>query len=177
MIKGVISIAHYVVCSVCGQKFNRDIVPCKQTSARRYAHLDCAVAAANTKTQEELDKEECEKYIMQLLGEEYISPRVRKQLNQFVNEYKYTYSGIRKALIYFYEVKRNDISKANGGIGIVPYCYKQAFDYYYSIWLAQQVNQGKVIECYKPQVVEVRISPPKIKIKKKFFNFFEEDNE
>lgn len=173
----MINIAHYVICSVCGVKFDRDKIPYKQTSTRRYAHLDCAIADKNTKSQEEIDKEECEKYIMQLLGEEYISPRVRKQLNQFVSEYKYTYSGIRKALVYFYEVKKNDISKANGGIGIVPYCYKQAFDYYYSIWLAQQANQDKVIAEYKPQVIEIRIPSPQIRIKKKFFNFFEEDEE
>ena len=43
---------------------------------------------------------------MKLLGENYINPRVRKQLNQYVEEYNYTYSGMLKALIYFYEVKR-----------------------------------------------------------------------
>ena len=112
---------------------------------------------------------------MELLGEDFISPRVRKQLNQYVKEYNYTYSGIRKALIYFYEVKKNDKSKAAGGVGIVPYCYKQAFEYYYSIWLAQQRNQNKVITEYVPEVVEVRIPPPQIKVRKKFFNFFEGD--
>ena len=171
----MINIAHYVICTECGKKFNRDIVPCKQTAARRYAHIDCAAADKITKPQEDPDKIECEQYIMNLLKEEYISPRVRKQLNQFINEYKYSYSGIRKALIYFYEVKKNDISKANGGIGIVPYCYKQAFDYYYSIWLAQQINQEKIIDNYIPQIVEVKIPPPQIRVKKKFFKFFEED--
>ena len=116
---------------------------------------------------------------MTLLNEEYISPRVRKQINAFINEYKYTYSGIRKALVYFYEIKGNDISKANGGIGIVPYCYKEAFNYYYSLWLAQQRNENKIITEYVPQVREVRIPPPQLKKakKRKLFNFFEEDEE
>ena len=172
-------IAHYVICSVCGQRFDRDKMPYKQTSARRYAHLDCATANENTRKQEDIDKEELEKYIMTLLNEEYISPRVRKQINAFISEYKYTYSGIRKALVYFYEIKGNDISKANGGIGIVPYCYKEAFNYYYSLWLAQQRNENKIITEYVPQVREVRIPPPQLKKakKRKLFNFFEEDEE
>lgn len=170
------AIAHYVICSVCNKKFNRDIIPYKQTSSRRYAHFECAVADENTRKQEDIDKEELEKYIMQLLKEDYISPRVRKQMNQFVEEYHYTYSGMRKALIYFYEVKHNDVSKANGGIGIIPYCYQQARDYYYSLWLAQQRNEDKIIDEYKPEVVEIRIPPPQLKPqKKRWFSFFEEE--
>ena len=172
----MINIAHYVICTVCGEKFNRDVVPCVQVSARRYAHKECATADANTRKQEDIDKEELEQYIMKLLNEDYISPRVRKQINSFINEFKFTYSGIRKALIYFYEVKKNDINKANGGIGIVPYCYKEAFNYYYSLWLAQQKNENKVITEYIPEVREVRIPPPQLKRhRRKIFSFFEED--
>lgn len=171
-------IAHYVICSICQKRFDRDKLPFKQTSARRYAHLECAVADENTRKQDDVDKEELEKYIMKLLKEDYISPKVRKQMNTFIEEYKFTYSGMRKALIYFYEVKHNDPSKANGGIGIIPYCYRQAREYYYSLWLAQVRNEDKVINEYVPQVREVRIPPPQIKVKRrKAFTFFEEDEE
>ena len=84
--------------------FDRDKVPFKQISERRYAHLTCALAAENEKSQAEKDKEDLEKYVMELLGEEYISPRVRKQMNGYVDEYNFTYSGMIKALVYFYEV-------------------------------------------------------------------------
>jgi hypothetical protein len=171
------SLAHYVICAICGKKFNRDSVPCEQVSARRYAHIECIQNQESTKTQEELDKEALEKYIMDLLKEEYISPRVRKQIKQYIEEYKYSYSGIRKALIYFYEVKGNDKQKANGSIGIVPYIYKEAYNYYYSIWMAQQKNEGKEINNYKPEVREVRIPVPKARVRKrKLFAFFEEDD-
>ena len=140
--------------------FDRDKVPFKQISERRYAHLTCALAAENEKSQAEKDKEDLEKYIMELLGEEYISPRVRKQMNSYVDEYNFTYSGMKKALVYFYEVKGNDKSKAKGGIGIIPYVYRDAYNYYYSLWLANQKNEHKVITDYKPVVREVRIPPP-----------------
>ena len=121
--------------------FDRDKVPFKQISERRYAHITCALAAENEKSQAEKDKEDLEKYIKELLGEVYISPRVRKQMNGYVDEYNFTYSGMKKALVYFYEVKGNDRTKAKGGIGIIPYVYRDAYNYYYSLWLAIQKNE------------------------------------
>jgi hypothetical protein len=156
--------------------FDRDKVPFKQISERRYAHLTCAIAAENEKTQAEKDKEDLENYIMELLGEEYISPRVKKQMNSYIETYNFTYSGMKKALVYFYEVKGNDKSKAKGGIGIIPYVYRDAYNYYYSLWLANQKNEHKVITDYKPVVREVRIPPPQLKPRKRrLFSFFEED--
>jgi hypothetical protein len=175
MIKELIAI-HKVKCKYCGVVFDRDKIPYKQISDRRYAHLTCAMAAENERSQAEKDKEDLEQYIMQLLGEEFISARVRKQINSYVEQYNYTYSGMKKALVYFYEVKKNDVSKANGGIGIIPYVYRDAYNYYYSLWLAKQKNEDKDITSFKPRVVEVRIAPPQLKPRKRnLFKFFEED--
>ena len=33
--------AHYVICSICGKKFNRDVVQAVRTGSRRYAHASC----------------------------------------------------------------------------------------------------------------------------------------
>lgn len=167
---------HKVKCVYCKNTFDRDKEPYEQISERRYAHLSCAIAAKNEKSQADLDKEELEKYILELLKEEFISPRVRKQINQYVQDYNFTYSGMKKALVYFYEVKGNDKSKAAGGIGIVPYVYRDAYNYYYSLWLANQKNEDKNIVHYVPTVREVRIPSPQLKQKRrKLFNFFEED--
>ena len=91
---------HKVKCKYCGIVFDRDKEPYEQISERRYAHLKCAIAAKNEKTQADKDKEELEKYIMDLLGEEFISPRVRKQMNSYIDTYNFTYSGMKKALVY-----------------------------------------------------------------------------
>ena len=167
---------HKVKCVYCKNTFNRDKEPFKQISERRYAHLTCAIAAENEKSQAEKDKEDLENYIMNLLGEEFISPKVRKQINNYIETYNFTYSGMKKALVYFYEVKGNDKSKANGGIGIIPYVYRDAYNYYYSIWLANQKNEDKIVTNYKPVIREVRIPPPQLKPRKRrLFSFFEED--
>ena len=55
---------HKVKCKYCGIVFDRDKEPFKQISERRFAHLKCAIAAENEKSQAEKDKEDLEKYIM-----------------------------------------------------------------------------------------------------------------
>ena len=113
---------------------------------------------------------------MKLLKVDYIDARVRKQIKQYREEYNYTYSGIHKALVYFYEVKGNSTEKANGGIGIVPYVYQNAYNYYLAIWQAKQKNQDKVLHDYVPQVKEIRIPRPQRKIKKReLFTFLDEE--
>ena len=130
--------AHKVKCIYCQQTFDRDKYPYIQVSSRRYAHPACAQAENKKKQEEENDKEKFEKYVMDLLNETYINARVRKQMNTFIEDYNYTYSGMLKALVYFYEVKGNNKAKANGGIGIIPYIYKDAYNYYYNLWMAKQ---------------------------------------
>ena len=167
---------HKVKCYYCGQSFDRDKMPFVQVSKARYAHIECSQAKQKELAQIEKDKNELEEYIKKLLNLEYINPRIRKQINQYIEEYHYTYSGILKSLIYFYEIKKNPIDKANGGIGIVPYCYEQSYRYYRALWEAQQRNQGKVIEDYAPKIVEVIIPPPKVSIRKrKKFAFLDEE--
>ena len=79
-------------------------------------------------------------------------------------------------MVYFYEIKGNNIEKANGGIGIVPFIYKDAFNYYYALWQAQQQNHNKDISDYVPRVIEIRIPRPQRKIKKRdLFTFLDEE--
>ena len=119
--------------------------------------------------------QELEEYILSLFKIDFIGARIRKQINQYIEEYHYTYSGIRKALYYFYEIKGNSIEKANGGIGIIPYIYNEAYDYFFAIWKAQEVNNNKNIEKYVPSATEIIIKNPERKVKKrKLFSFLDE---
>lgn len=121
------------------------------------------------------DMQELEEYILALFKIDFIGARIRKQIAQYIKEYHYSYSGIRKALYYFYEIKGNSIDKANGGIGIIPYIYNEAYNYFFTIWKAQEVNNNKNIEKYVPSAKEIVIKNPERKIKKrKLFSFLDE---
>lgn len=170
-----------VTCIYCKQEFNKTKESFKLFSNGKYAHQKCFELE---QTRELTDQEKLEKYIMELFDSDYVYAKIKKQIKDYVTNYGYTYSGIHKALIYYYEVKGNkfDEGKAQGGIGIVPYVYQSAFNYYYSIWEAQQ-KQEHIVDAeslaeYIPRVVEVRIPVPKRQERKRvLFSFLDEEQE
>lgn len=96
----------------------------------------------------------------------------------YITEYNYTYSGILSTLKYAFEIKHNDISKANGGIGIVGYLYQEAFRYNYDLWVNNQKNENKIIENYRPVEVNIVIPTPERRpMKKRKFTFLDEEIE
>lgn len=171
---------HMVKCSICGESFDANIVPFVKTyNGRRYAHVECFENQENIKTQDQKDKEQLEAYIKILLDVEQLNPRIYKTLYDYTKNYNFTYKGIFQALVYFYEVKGNDKAKARatGTIGIVPFVYQEAFNYFLALWEAQQKNEVKVITHYKPEVEEVIIPRPQIKkaTKRNLFSFLDEE--
>lgn len=99
-------------------------------------------------------------------------------MNDYIREYQYTYSGMLKALVYFYEVKGNKKNKANGGIGIIPFIYKDAYNYYYNLWMIQQSNKDKNVIDYVPKLKEIKIPIPKKEPRKRsVFTFLDEQED
>ena len=62
-------------------------------------------------------------------------------------------------LVYWYEIKNAPLDKANGGIGIVPYIYEQAKEYYAKINEANSLNAN--IKNYHAKIIEIIMTPPK----------------
>jgi hypothetical protein len=173
--KEIIDPLDIVKCAYCQKELSKKSDDCVMIGNNKYVHKSCQELEEK---REKTDKEQLEEYIKQLFGTTYIDPRVRNQIKKFIDDYNYTYSGIRKALIYHYEIKGGDKSKANGGIGIVPYVYENAYNYYYSLWVAQQKNKDVEIELYAPKVKEIVIPRPERKVKKRpLFAFLDEEVE
>ena len=168
--------SHYVKCPKCEEKFDRDIIQAVRINGRRYGHAKCYpdnnnfVPLVEKKISEE---QKIKNYAKSILKEQYVAARVNKQIKDFLAE-GYTASGILKTLIYWYEIKHNDISKAMGGIGIVPYVYKQALDYYYNLYLAEMANVDKDIDEYRPKEIFISIDLPK---KEKELKLWEDEDE
>lgn len=133
----MIKIAHNVICLYCKKQFDADIEPFIKPNKTRYAHVDCHEKASSEKSQEDKDREALEEYIKHLFNTDIIDVKIRRQIKQYLTEYNYTYSGILFTLKYAFEIKHNDIEKANGGIGIVPWLYQEAFRYKYELWQSQ----------------------------------------
>ena len=171
--KEIIDPLDNVTCAYCQKPMSKKDEDCVMIGNGKYVHKGCQELEEK---REKTDKEQLEEYIKELFGTTYIDPRVRAQMKKYVEEFNYTYSGIRKALIYHYEIKGGDKSKANGGIGIVPYVYEAAYNYHYQLWLAQQKNKDVEVELYTPKVKEIVIPRPERKVKKRpLFTFLDEE--
>lgn len=163
-----------VKCPICDLSFDRNAEEYVQVG-RRYAHKACHENAQKKISAEQKALADLENYIMAMFKETYVNPRIRQQLKRMVEKYGYSYTGILKTLIYFFEIKGNSIEKANGGIGIVPYVYNDAREYYFRLHEAQKKNEDKEVKNYVKQGKEVVIKPPQRKPKQiKLFNL-EED--
>ena len=138
----------------------------------RWVHVKCANEhPAN-------DFEKLMIYIINLykLKDNYIPQKYQKQLNQYEADYEFTYSGMLKALKYWYEIKNHPLDK-NYGVGIIPYIYKEAKEYYYALYLADLQNkQIKDFNEYIPKDIEVKIKPPQRHIEKRpLFSFLDKE--
>ena len=117
-----------VKCSLCG-------LGVLKAEAVRYKnknyHADCK--------EKKVEKEELSEYICRLFSLKAPGPRINTQLKSFFEKYpNYTYKGIKQALEFFYEVQKKPKEKANQGIGIVPYLYDSAQEYFNNISLRQE---------------------------------------
>lgn len=169
---------HIVTCKYCGQKFDINEVDYIKPTSNRYAHTTCHSLFLQNQSKEEKEKEELFAYIKELFNGDYNYILVDKTIKKLVEENKYTYSGIMGTLHYFYVVKKNPIDKANKNIGIVPYVYEEAKNYYAAIYKANEVNAGKDMTQHNTQVNVIRIASPQLpKKKKKYFKFLEEEED
>lgn len=166
---------HKCKCIFCKADFDRDKIAYVQVSERRYAHKECFDARLVETSKTESDYDKLVNYIEKLFGVGYVSARIAKQIKDFREQYGYTYSGILGTLIYWFDVRKATLDQANGGIGIVPYVYDQARDYYAKIDAANNINAN--VE-YKPRTIEITITSPRpVEQKPKLFIFDDFDKE
>jgi hypothetical protein len=146
-----------VKCFFCNNVINRNTELYVQVQ-KRYAHKECAEQDAQDK---ELRKE-LNNFIFNLWDGDVNFALVGKQINQFQTEYNYTLSGILGTLMYCYNIKNMKPERAQG-IGIVPYYYKEARNYYKTIEQGR-INSSEILNTKK---VIVQIHPPRSEILKK----------
>jgi hypothetical protein len=146
-----------VKCFFCSNNIDRQAEEYVQIQ-KRYAHKKCA-------DEEEEDKKirkEINSFVMELWNGDVNFALVGKQINQFQAEYNYTLSGILGTLIYSYNIKNLKPERAQG-IGIVPYYYKEARNYYKTIEQGR-INSSEILDTKK---ITVCIYPPTSQIFKK----------
>ena len=144
-----------VKCSFCGNGVLK--VEAERYKNKNY-HAECA----------ELQKqrEELTEYICRLFSLKAPGPRIYTQIKSFLEKYPhYTYKGIKQALEFFYEVQKKPIEKANQGIGIVPYVYDSAQEYFNGITMRQERVATEISSALSTVAQEVKVKKPEKKKK------------
>ncbi len=155
---------HIVKCIVCGESFDLNSIQGVRATKTRYAHQKCfpkgeLVPMVGGNVIKNPDEKALNDYISKLYGKKANWVLIKKQIKEYLGM-GYSLKGIKTTLIYFYEVKGNDVEKSNGGIGIVPYIYQEAYDYYYNIWETQQRAAQGVDKLANSSSKEVTIKAP-----------------
>ena len=70
------------------------------------------------------------------------------QRKNFIQKNRFTNKGIYFTLKYFYEIKKGDWGKSHQGIGIVPYIYKEATEY----WIQKELSKRGTIAAIEEQI-------------------------
>ena len=112
--------------------------------------------------QEYIDRRELFQYCCKLWGLKSQGPLISRQAKEFRLK-GYTYKGMMFSLKYFYEVKQNDRTKYKGSetIGIIPYIYEDAKEYYANL-LNKQQQLAEQAPAAKPKTI-VMVKPTKKK--------------
>ena len=169
-----------VKCPLCGIFFYRSEEE-NVFYKNRYWHKHCYEAHKEKENQSFKAIEELEKYLCDLFEIDFVNARIKKQIKDMVEQYHFSYSGILGTLKYWYEVKKEPIEKANGGIGIVPYVYSDASKYYETIFFAQALNKDTHADSLILNERNIVIKSPKVhkRVKIVDLDFLEreEDNE
>ena len=106
------------------------------TKTKRYYHEQCY----NTL----LDRKKLIDYVCELYGYKKPSVKVYQQMASYY-EKGVSYSDMLLTLKYFYEVKKADINKSQGGIGIIPYILDEAKEF----TTLEKLEQDKLINKFK----------------------------
>lgn len=163
-------------CTYCKKFIDIDTEPYIRIHGGLFAHTQCredylALPKDNL--------EQLKDYIAELLDIPYCTPGMLRMINKYQEEEGFTYSGMQKTLYYVFNIKKMPLRKnknLEALLGLIPYNYYNAQNYYYNIWLANSLNENKNLEEYKPKEIEIHIAPPQREVqKRKLFTFLDEE--
>ena len=142
-----------VHCRVCKKSIDRNAETDGVMASRNYYfHKDCYDKWKNSQSGSDDDY-----WILMIY--DFLKRDLKVEYNYFMCEGQrikytkkngYTNRGIYFTLRYFYEVKNGDWEKGHGGLGIIPYVYKDAMEY----WSNHEQRQSEILEQVLAQAEE-----------------------
>lgn len=156
-----------VKCQICEEKSEKETMVVKiigqKTKVNKYYHATCL----ENKELHEKERQILFDYICKLYEVDVPNGYVMKQMKDYHTKYNYRYAGMKMALEYFYDIKLNPLPDFQT-IGILPYIYDEAKDYYTEQRRIQNMEYKEV----EKKVTNIR-PPKKVDRKRKIINMEE----
>lgn len=112
-------------------------------------------------------------YCKRVYGLDFNAPIFTRQLKALQSE-GFSIPEISATIKWFYEIERKSPQEVKTPLGMIPYAYKEAMDYYREIQKAVSANEGKVLTESPPQEVVIQ-SPTREQKRSRRFKFLEEE--
>ena len=138
----------------------------------RFAHVDC-YSKDSSRSKSDYDK--LFEYIQIVYNESFVDPAKQKSIKNMMDEFKFTYSGIHGTLVYLYDILKKKPQDSNY-LGIVPWYYTEAKEYFTNKEKVNAENAKKDIENYKPKQIVVKTKERERVVQKKKFSVLDEEN-
>lgn len=165
---------HIVKCRICGLSFDAAATPtsewCKPVN-NRYYHTSCYNNFVQNQTkirEKDMEVEVEESWWLQFVWDYFTKEmkvalnytKFKSQWDNFLYGKKYesikmTPKGIYFTLRYFYEIQGGDPSKNQEGIGIVPFIYREATNY----WGERNQRDKGICQRIVEQAIRLRQRP------------------
>jgi len=113
-----------VTCGGCGIKFDR-VSQQGEYIKNKWYHPGCARIKH--------DRIKLDDYIKKLFNLKALGPMNNVLIKKYKEEFGFTYQGMLNSLKYFYEVRKHNIDNSEERVGIIPYVYNEAQEYYQTI--------------------------------------------
>lgn len=118
--------ARLVKCPVCGSMNNKEDT---EEYGKRYYCPSCLKTKLEQSEARRSDWDRLFKYICKVYNIETLTGMMYKQLKEYRDEYGYKDSGMYATLRYYYDILGNEVLEGSG-VGIIPYYYDKAREYY-----------------------------------------------
>ena len=141
-----------VTCAYCGcktvDKLSQDYIQYK----RKNFHRECG--------EKQKEKDNFYSYVCEIFKLKAPGPRIYNQGNSFVEKYGYTYLGMQKTLYFIYAVKKhaNDRPIESKSIGLIPYYYDEAQEYFKRIDKKKEMIRKEIMSTTE-EIISVKMAP------------------
>lgn len=169
---------HMVKCAICGISFDTNTILAVHHGTTRYSHATCEPYNTDYVEMEEQKSPELRSltdFIVELNNGNSKNldwAVLMKRITALKEKDGYTYGGIHGTLYYLFKIKKLRFNRDNILLGLVPYYYREASQYFKDIAARQCIN-GNDISSYKIEDIIIQIDsidPPILKPIKLFLD-------